>query len=70
MPPFYFFFLTARNDTGYAADDGRLVQWWFWFILAGSPDDEYAPTFLFDRQNNPPTQLGQAYADYVRANNP
>lgn len=64
------FFLTARNDTGYAADEGRLVQWWFWFILSGPADDEYAPTFLYDRHNGLLTELGQAYADYVRTNHP
>jgi hypothetical protein len=64
------FFLSARNDTGYAADDGRLVQWWFWFILSGPANDEYAPTFLYDRHNGHLTDLGQAYADYVRTNHP
>lgn len=64
------FFLTARDESGYAGDDNRLVQWWFWFILAGESDDQYAPTFLYDRDGDDLTYLGRAYADYVRAHLP
>ncbi|MFW5942240.1 MAG: hypothetical protein ACOCXI_10590 [Chloroflexota bacterium] len=64
------FFLTARDESGYAGDDNRLVQWWFWFMLSGAPDDQYAPSFLYDRDSGDLTYLGRAYADYVRAHLP
>ena len=32
------FFMTAANDTGYPADDYRLVQWWFWYSVFDSGD--------------------------------
>lgn len=63
------FFLTARDDVGYAPDGGRLVQWWLWFILSG-PGDEYADSYLYDRASGQLTDLGRAYADYVQANAP
>lgn len=63
------FFLSARDETGLAADDQRLVQWWLWFIL---DDDtgEFQPTYLFDRTSGGLTPLGQAYADYVHTHGP
>lgn len=63
------FFLTARDDTGPAADDHRLVQWWLWFILEDDTG-EYRPTYLFDREAGALTPLGEAYASYVRSYGP
>jgi hypothetical protein len=57
------FFLTAANDTGYPADDNRLVQWWFWFSLYDYPD--YPTSNLYDRPSGELTLLGRAYRDYV-----
>ncbi|HSM55754.1 MAG TPA: hypothetical protein VK879_06320 [Candidatus Sulfomarinibacteraceae bacterium] len=64
------FFLTARDESGYPDDDDRLVQWWFWFMLAGAADDQYAPSFLYDRDSGDLTLLGRAYAGYVREHLP
>jgi hypothetical protein len=63
------FFISARNDTGLAADDHRLVQWWLWFILEDDTG-EYRPTYLFDREAGALTPLGEAYASYVRNHGP
>jgi hypothetical protein len=58
------FFLTAANETGYAADRGQLVQWWFWYSLYDR--QEYYPTGnLYDPEANTLTYVGQAFADYV-----
>ena len=35
------FMSTAANGTGYGPDGGRLVQWWFWYILY---DPDFYPT--------------------------
>lgn len=63
------FFLEARNDTGYAADDGRLVQWWFWFYL-GDESGEYTSTHLYDRETGNLTPLGEAFSEYVTTHAP
>ncbi|MFQ5433620.1 MAG: hypothetical protein ACE5FD_01985 [Anaerolineae bacterium] len=60
------FLLTAANDTGYGADDGRLVQWWLWFSIY-QPEDNYPVPNLYDRQTGELTYLGQVFADYVNA---
>jgi len=59
------FLLNARNDTGFAPDDGRLVQWWLWFIVSAG-DDEFATSFLYDRDSGQLTNLGEAYGAFVR----
>lgn len=63
------FLLTARDETGFAPDGGRLVQWWLWFIVS-APDDEFETSFLFDRPSDQLTGLGQAYIDFVQGNTP
>lgn len=60
------YFLSARNETGYAADDHRLVQWWFWFVW-DSQDEEFSASFLYDRSAGRLTSLGEAYVAYVNA---
>ena len=58
------FFLEARNETGYPADDGRLVQWWFWFYL-GEASGQWSSTYLYNREARSLTPLGEAYTEYV-----
>ena len=58
------FLQTARDETtGYAADDYRLVQWWFWYNL--HDPDLYPTSNLYDRQTGELTQLGQAWQAYL-----
>lgn len=64
------FLLTARNDTGFAQDGGRLVQWWLWFILSGPADDEFAASYLYDRESGQFTAAGEAYRAFVPAHRP
>lgn len=56
------FLLTAASDTGYPADDGRLVQYWFWYSL--HDPGAYSTGNLYDRETQSLTPLGQAYRDY------
>ncbi len=49
---------TAANDTGYQPDEGRLVQWWFWFILY-APEEGLRTGNLFDPSSGQLTPLGQ-----------
>jgi hypothetical protein len=58
------FMLTAANETGYPADDGRLVQWSFWYSLYDRA--EYPTGNLFDRPNGRLTSIGEAFAAYAR----
>jgi hypothetical protein len=58
------FLASATGDTGYAPDNGRLVQWWFWFSLSDRAD-HYPTGNLFNPATGELTILGQAYADYV-----
>jgi hypothetical protein len=58
-------FRTIANETGYAADDGRLVQWWFWYSVY---DGELYPTGnLWDSERQELTPLGNIWMDYVNA---
>lgn len=63
------FFREARNETGYPADDGRLVQWWFWFYL-GDESGEYSSTYLYNQETGRLTPLGDAYTEYVTTHAP
>ncbi len=56
-------FLTEVNETGYEADSGRLVQWWFWYIVY---EEEYYPTgSLYDVPADRFTPLGEIWMDYL-----
>lgn len=63
------YFLTARNETGFPADDYRLVQWWFWFVFDDT-QEEFSASFLYDGSAGRLTPLGEAYLAYVNALNP
>jgi len=56
-------FRTLANETGYSPDEGRLVQWWFWFSIYD--DDLYPTGNLFDPLNQELTPLGHTWAEYV-----
>lgn len=57
------FMQTAANETGYAQDDGRLVQWWFWYSVF---DPAFYPTGnLFDPESGQLTPLGEAYQELI-----
>ncbi len=53
----------AAGETGYPADGGRLVQWWFWYSVY---DSEYHAPNLYDRASRDLTALGRVYAAYPR----
>lgn len=60
------FFLTARDESvGYAPDDYRLVQWWFWYSL--HDPDLYPTGNLYERQTGQLTTLGEAWRMYMEA---
>ncbi len=56
-------FATAANDTGYPADNNRLVQWWIWYSAYDGGD--FPTGNLYDPQNDQLTTIGQAFANYV-----
>lgn len=58
------FLMTAANDTGYPADDYRLVQWWFWFSVYNGGD--FPTGNLYDPARGGLTFLGEVYAKYVQ----
>ncbi len=67
-------FLTATFDLfrgmtgeeGYAADGGRLVQWWFWYSVY---DPEiYSTGNLWDEESGQLTGLGNVWTNYVNEN--
>lgn len=60
----YDFFRTAQNETGYPADEDRLVQGWIWFMLY-APEDGLRTSNLYDRPGQALTFLGEVFADYV-----
>ena len=53
------------GEEGYALDDHRLVQWWFWYSLY---DDTLYPTGnLWDEETGRLTDLGQTWVRYLAA---
>lgn len=57
------YFLTARDpDTGYPADDDRLVQAFCWYSAA---DTVYPTSNLFNPKTHAITQVGKAYQEFV-----
>lgn len=56
------FMLSAADASGYAADGGRLVQYWFWFSVY---DPMFTASDLYSPQTDELTAIGQAWAAYV-----
>ncbi len=60
-------FRDLRGEEGYAADDQRLVQWWFWY---STYDDILYPTGnLWDAQSGQLTEVGEAWTRYIIEHN-
>lgn len=60
------FFTTAADPAlGYPADDGRLVQWWFWYAVYDVPE-RYPAGNLYDPATQRLTAVGDAYSRYPR----
>lgn len=60
------FLSSAVDDSGFAADGGRLVQGWFWYSLY-DPPDRYPSGNLLNRQSRELTALGRTWKGYVEA---
>ena len=58
------YFVSASNGTGYGADNGHLVQWWFWFSLYEG-EEGYGTGNLYDAATGQLTPLGWTFANYV-----
>ncbi len=59
----YEYFRTATGENGLAADEGRLVQYAFWYSLYD--EGEYKTGNLFDGERGELTPLGEAFIRYV-----
>ncbi len=57
-------FLNEANETGYPADDNRLVQWWFWYILY--EEDYYPYGKLVEFPEGKLTPLGEIWKTYIQ----
>jgi hypothetical protein len=57
---------SVANDTGLPEDDGRLVQWWFWYSVYDKFD--FPTGNLYEPENGRLTPLGEVFARYVSAN--
>jgi hypothetical protein len=57
------FFREARGDVGYAPDDNRLVQWWFWYSVYDG--ELYSTGNLWDAETGRLTELGRAWSRHV-----
>ena len=55
----------ADPELGYAADEHRLVQWWFWYAVYDTADRYPAGNF-YDPTADQLTPLGRIYATYPR----
>lgn len=57
--------MSEANDTGLAEDDGRLVQWWFWYSVYDGTD--FPTGNLYEPEGGRLTPLGEVFARYVSA---
>jgi hypothetical protein len=57
------FMATAKGKDGYAADDGRLVQYWFWFSVYDHGD--FPTGNLYELEQARLTVVGQAFRRYL-----
>ena len=58
------FFLHATGEDGYAADDKRLVQWWFWYSVYDGGD--FPTGNLYDPERDRLTEIGDVYAVFAK----
>lgn len=59
----YDYFLTATGEDGLAADDGRLVQYAFWYSIFD--EGAYPTGNLYDARRGALTPLGEAFVRYT-----
>lgn len=59
-------FRQMKGEEGYAQDENRLVQWWFWYSLYD--DLLYSTGNLWDEETGQLTDLGQTWTNYLSAN--
>ena len=57
------FLLNATNETGFPADDDRLVQWSFWYSVYD--DGDYQTGNLYDPNSGKLTPIGELFAAYL-----
>ncbi|MGB1251731.1 MAG: hypothetical protein ACPG8W_14025 [Candidatus Promineifilaceae bacterium] len=55
---------TTNEVTGFSADENRLVQTWFWYVVEDSAD-RYPTSNLFDSEQGQLTLLGETWRDIV-----
>lgn len=58
------FLMTATGPNGYAPDDNRLVQWWFWYTLR---DEHGWYNGYLLTENGQLSPIGVAWNDYLNA---
>ncbi len=58
------FFMEAKNETGYPADEYRLVQWWFWYSVHDGGD--FPTGNLYDPTLDGLTLAGKVFVAYLR----
>ena len=54
------------GEDGYAPDENRLVQWWFWYSVYDN--DVYPTGNLWDEATGHLTHLGHAWSQYIAGN--
>jgi hypothetical protein len=59
-------FREMTGEEGYAPDDGRLVQWWFWYSVYDK--DLYSTGNLWDEVSGQLTGVGRAWTQYILDN--
>lgn len=61
------FFTTAADpEIGYPADNGRLVQWWFWYGVYENPE-RYPAGNLYDPATGELTPAGELFSTFPRS---
>ena len=65
MQQTYDYFLTATGEDGLAADDGRLVQYAFWYSIFD--EGAYPTGNLYDARRGVLTPLGEAFIRYTES---
>ena len=62
--------LTKTDETtGYPADENRLVQTWFWYVVEDTPD-RYPSSNLYNSERGQLTQIGETWRDIVMTLDP
>lgn len=54
---------TTKADSGYSADNNRIAQFWFWYIIEDR--QTYHTGSLYNSAISEPTYLGEAWIEYL-----